>query len=138
MQDDMSDNKNNAEDALETILVVEDKVLERAAISEYLRHCGYNVIEAASADEALTLLNESHISIDIVFSVVEMPGSMDGFAFAQWIRANKPGIHIILTSDIVKAAQKAGDLCEEGPHLKKPYAPEALVDWIKRLRALKK
>jgi len=134
----MSDKENSVASVLETILVVEDKVLERAAISEYLRHCGYHVIEATSADEALVLLNEAHISIDIVFSVVEMPGSMDGFALAQWVRANKLGMDVMLTSDIVKAAEKAGELCEEGPHLKQPYAPEALVDWIKRLRALKK
>jgi len=133
----MSGIDNSPTSALETILVVEDKVLERTAISEYLRHCGYHVIEAASADEALVLLNESHISIDIVFSVVEMPGSIDGFALAQWVRAHMPGIDVILTGTIAKAAEKAGELCEEGPHLKKPYAPDALVDWIKRLRALK-
>ncbi len=134
----MGDKENRAASDTETILVVEDKVLERAAISEYLRHCGYRVVEAASADEALALLNESHLRIDTVFSVVEMPGSMDGFGLAQWVRANKPGMDVILASNIVKAAEKAGDLCEEGPHLQKPYAPEALVDWIKRLRALKK
>jgi CheY-like chemotaxis protein len=134
----MTENENSAAGNLESILVVEDKVLERAAISEYLRHCGYHVLEAASADEALVLLNEVDLSIDIVFSVVEMPGSMDGFALAQWVRGNKPGMDVILVNNIVKAAEKAGDLCEKGPHLQKPYEPEALVDWIKRLRALKK
>ncbi len=134
----MIDKEHSTANGLETILVVEDKVLERAAISEYLRHCGYHVIEAASADEALVLLNEAKLSIDLVFSVVEMPGSMDGFALAHWVRANRPEMDVILASNIVKAAEKAGDLCEKGPHLQKPYEPEALVDWIKRLRALKK
>ncbi len=37
-----------------------------------------------AADQAVVLLNEAYITIDIVFSVVEMPGSMDDFALAQW------------------------------------------------------
>jgi CheY-like chemotaxis protein len=50
---------------LETVLVVEDEILVRTAIAEYLRHCGYRVVEAASADEAMTVLQETakaHVS----------------------------------------------------------------------------
>jgi CheY-like chemotaxis protein len=128
-------NTSNSEAIFNTILVVEDEVLIRTAIAEYLRHCGYRVIEAASADEAIVMLNQADINIDVVFSDLEMPGSMDGFGLAKWVRSNKPGIHIILTGNIQKAATAAGDLCEEGPHLAKPYEPQQLIDWIKRLRA---
>ena len=123
----------------ETILVVEDEVLIRTAISEYLRHCGYRVIEACSADEAITLLTQPDIiKIDIVFSDIEMPGSMDGFGLSKWIRQHHKGIEVVLTSTIEKAAKAAGDLCEEGPHLKKPYEPQQVVEWIKRLRGSSK
>lgn len=131
----MNDTSNTSQAVFNTILVVEDEVLIRNAIGEYLRHCGYRVIEAASADEAIVMLNEPKIIIDVVFSDIEMSGSMDGFGLAQWVRANKPGVHIILTGNIQKAANAAGDLCEEGPHLAKPYEPQQLIDWIKRLRA---
>ena len=133
----MADNSSILQTEHDTILVVEDEILARTAIAEYLRHCGYRVIEAASADEAIVMLNEKNIQIDVVFSDVEMPGSMDGFGLAQWVRTNKPGLHIVLAGTIQKAANEAGDLCEEGPHLAKPYEPDHLVDWIKRLRASK-
>lgn len=121
--------------ALETVLVVEDEVLVRTAIAEYLRHCGYRVIETASADEALIVLQEKNIQIDIVFSDVEMPGGMDGFGLAKWVRAHRPDLQIILTSTLTKAAHAAGELCEDGPHLEKPYEPQQVIEWIKKLKA---
>ena len=47
------------------------------------------------------------------------------------------GLDVILAGTIEKAAEEAGDLCEEGPHLKKPYEPQQVVDWIKKLRNLR-
>ena len=61
----------------DTVLVVEDEVFVRMIISDYLRQCGYRVIEAASADEALTILKHTEIKVDIVFSDIEMPGTLD-------------------------------------------------------------
>jgi CheY-like chemotaxis protein len=123
---------------LETILVVEDEILVRTAIAEYLRHCGYRVVEAASADEAMAVLKETAIQVDIVFSDIKMPGSLDGSGLAKWVRENKPGLQIILTGTLVKAAHAAGDLCESGPHLEKPYEPQQVIEWIKRLKAIDK
>ena len=130
----MNDQSANTQ-AHDTVLVVEDEVLIRTAIAEYLRHCGYRVVEAASADEALVILNETDIQVDIVFSDIKMPGAMDGFGLAKWVRENKPGLEVILTGTIEKAANVAGDLCEHGPHLEKPYEPQQVIEWIKRLRA---
>ena len=62
----------------------------------------------------------------------------DGFALARWVRTERPRLNVILTGTIEKAAREAGDLCEEGPHLKKPYEPQNVVDWIKRLRNLRR
>ena len=64
----------------DTVLVVENEVLVRLAISEYLRHSGYRVIEVASADEAMMLLAQADIAVDVVFSAVELGGGADGFA----------------------------------------------------------
>jgi CheY-like chemotaxis protein len=124
--------------ARDTVLVVDDEILVRTAIAAYLRDCGYRVIETASADEALVILNEPTITVDIVFSDVEMPGSLDGFGLARWVREHKPGLEIILTGTMEKSANVAGELCEEGPHLKKPYEPQQVLEWIKRLRAYAK
>jgi CheY-like chemotaxis protein len=64
-----------------TILVVEDDIFVRLDIAEYLRDCGYRVIEAGTAAEAIDVL-ESNVPIDLVFSDIQMPGEMDGFGLA--------------------------------------------------------
>lgn len=119
----------------QTVLVVEDEVLVRLVIAEYLRECGYRVHEAANADEAVAMLKSPDVSVDIVFSDLIMPGSMDGFGLARWIRAHRPEIDVVLTSGIDRSAEIAGTLCEAGPLLEKPYEPQRVVDRIKQLLA---
>ena len=121
---------------LQTILVVEDEVFIRMVISEYLRGCGYKVIEAANGDEALTILQHLEIDIDVVFSDVDMPGSMNGFELAKWLSAHRANVDVILTGNVPRAADAAAQLCESGP-LPKPYEPQIAVDRIKRLMALR-
>jgi CheY-like chemotaxis protein len=127
---------DDIEHAQQTVLVVEDEVFIRMVISDYLRECGYRVIEAANADEALTILQHLEIDIDVVFSDVEMPGSMDGFALSKWLRTNRPNVDVILTGNAPRAANAAADLCDEGP-LPKPYHPDIALDRIRRLMALR-
>jgi CheY-like chemotaxis protein len=120
---------------LQTVLVVEDEILIRLVIADYLRECGYRVHEAASAEEAVVILQSPEVSVDVVFSDVEMPGSMDGFGLARWVRANKPGMQVILTSGAERSADIAATLCEAGPLLKKPYPSQDVVDRIRQLMA---
>jgi CheY-like chemotaxis protein len=115
-----------------TILVVEDEVLIRLTVSDYLRASGYQVIEASNADEALRLL-EADISIDVVFSDVNMPGSLDGFGLAQWIRRERADVKVILASGAARSAKIAGDPCEKSPFLRKPYAYADLERGIRTL-----
>ena len=81
------------------------------------------------------MLQSPEVAIDIAFSDVQMPGDMDGFGLARWIRANKPGVQVILTSGIERSADIAASLCEAGPLLMKPYPPQDVVDRIRRLSA---
>ena len=128
-------NLNPTPNALKSILVVEDEVLIRLAIAEYLRECGYKVHEATHATEALAVLESPEVSVDIVFSDVVMPGEMDGFGLARWVRTNRPGVEVILTSTVDRSAEVAGMLCEAGPLMKKPYEPQSVVERIKQLLA---
>jgi CheY-like chemotaxis protein len=118
-----------------TILIVEPDVIVRMATSTYLRECGYKVVEASGAEEATRLL-ETDLTVNIVFTEIEMPGGMDGFALATWVRRARPGTKVILTSTIKRTVEEAGDLCEQGPHLVKPYHPHDLERHIRRLLAL--
>lgn len=114
-----------------TILIIDDEALIRAMLSDYLQECGFKVLEASNADEAILIIEQSDVIIDLVFSDVGMPGSMDGFGLAQWIRANRPGLPIILTSGDAKKTSLAKGLCEGEPFLAKPYDLEVVVAQIR-------
>jgi CheY-like chemotaxis protein len=116
-----------------TVLIVEDETLVRLSIAAYLSGCGYHVIEANNADEAVSVL-KTEISIDVVFTDVQMPGSLDGFGLAQWVRRERPGVRIIVTSGTMRA-EDAKDLCEDGPFVQKPYAFEELERRIRYMLA---
>jgi DNA-binding response OmpR family regulator len=118
---------------LQKVLVVEAEVLIRLVLADYLRECGYRVFEAAHAEEAVEVLKSPDVSVDVVFSDVQMPGGMDGFSLARWVRTNKPGIHVILTSSVERSADIAATLCEAGPLLGKPYHPKDVVSRIRNL-----
>jgi CheY-like chemotaxis protein len=120
------------------VLVVDDEVLVRYAICDYLRECGYKVIEAADGDEAFEVLNDAQVNVDVILSGVQTPGSIDGFALARWVRANRPDVGVILAGTLSRAVEAAAGLCEEGPMLAKPYEPQAVVNRIKRLMAERK
>lgn len=115
-----------------SVLVVEDEVLIRLAVSDYLRECGYQVIEASNAEEAIRVL-QAGIKVDVVFSDVNMPGELDGFGLAQWIRRERSDIRTILASGATRSAKAAGDLCHKGPFLEKPYAHGDLEREIRML-----
>lgn len=118
-----------------TILVVEDDILVRMPIAAYLRHCGYRVIEAAGSSEALTVLNQVDLAVDVVLTDVELESGTGGFAVAMWIRENRPHTNIILAGTPRRAAEQAGELCAKGPHLKKPYDHDLVEAEIRNLLA---
>jgi len=121
-----------------TILVAESDVLVRLAIAAYLRDCGYRVIEAASSEEARAVLASEEADVAVVLSAVDLAGAMDGFALAQWVRKERSGVAVILAGTVEREARQARELCEEGPHLRKPYEPQQVVAWISRLRNTKR
>ncbi|HVY99448.1 MAG TPA: response regulator [Dongiaceae bacterium] len=114
-----------------TVMVVEPDILIRIAVADYLRHCGFAVIEARAAEEVLAVLDSGR-PVEIVFAEVALPG-MTGFDLAKTLRARDPSIGVILTSGAESASEKAGDLCEGGP-LPKPYKHEEVLRRIRRLR----
>jgi len=114
------------------ILMVEPDVLVRQPIAEYLRECGYKVVETGNTDEALVVMNAGTMAVDIILADAQAPGKLDGFGLARWMRQNRPSAKVILAGTVANEAKEAGDLCEDGPRLSKPYDPQLLVDRIKR------
>ena len=115
-----------------TVLIVEDEILARIVLAEHLRECGYRVLEAGNAAEAIMVLDSDYV-VDVLFTDVNLPGDMNGFALARWARQRRPRLRSIITSGTERAAQEASDLCDDEPYLLKPYDPAALVREIKRL-----
>lgn len=101
-------------------------------LADYLRDCGYKVVEGVTADDVLAVLAAGK-KIDVVLAEVQLGGSSNGFELARHIRENHPDIDVILSNGAPGAAQRAGDLCDEGP-LEKPYHPEEVVRRINALR----
>jgi two-component system, response regulator PdtaR len=102
------------------VLIVEDEALLRWNAVAIIEDAGFDVIEAASADEALAVL-EKRTDIRVVFTDVQMPGCMDGLTLAHVIRRRWPPVRIIATSGRTKF--RVGDLPEGGRFVGKPYTP---------------
>lgn len=83
--------------AQRTVLIVEDHFWTRYTVAEYFRGSGYRVIEANDANEAVSVLASGN-RVHVVFSDIQMPGSMDGLALADWIAQRYPELPVILTS----------------------------------------
>jgi CheY-like chemotaxis protein len=118
-----------------SVLIIDADILSRHALADYLRHCGYVVVEAVSTDEALIALGEAALSVDVILCEVAAIGSQSAFELANWVRANRPELEVRLAGSLASAADSAANLCENGPNLARPYEPQAVVDYIKRLRA---
>jgi CheY-like chemotaxis protein len=112
------------------ILVVEDDFLIRIGAVEMIETAGFDVIEAANADDAIKIL-EVRLDITVVFTDIQMPGSMDGLKLAAAIRGRWPPIKIIATSGRVDV--KGGDLPEGGRFLPKPYSSVEIVGALREL-----
>src|SRR5579872_5463105 len=86
-----------------SVLVVEDEPLIRISLSDVLRHDGLVVFEAADGEEAIALLQDDRIFIDLVFTDVRFPSGRNGFELAHWIRTRRPELLIAVTSGQVAA-----------------------------------
>lgn len=116
--------------SLPTVLVVDDEVLIRWIAGEILRDAGYDVVEAATADEAVKLLTAG-VVCDVIFSDVNMPGAMDGLGLAAHVARTHPALPLVLTS-----GRMARDELERpgvAAVLPKPYSEAELTRTIRRV-----
>src|ERR1700709_2865635 len=114
----------NSEAKRAVILIVEDELLIRMDAVETIEAAGFEVVEAARADEAIAIL-ETRLDITVVFTDIQMPGSMDGLKLAAAVRSRWPPIKIVATSGHVKVG--LGDLPQGGRFLHKPYSPGEIM-----------
>lgn len=111
-----------------SVLVVEDELFVRWAISEALRDAGYNVIEAVNGDEAVSII-QTGVQLDLVFSDVRMPGVIDGLALLEFINRVDPGIPVLVTSGHCEPALALGG--GAAGFVRKPYEIDALLGLVR-------
>jgi CheY-like chemotaxis protein len=102
------------------VLIVEDEYLLRMDAVDMIAAAGFEVVDAANADDAIEIL-EARRDITVVFTDIQMPGSMDGLKLARAVRGRWPPIKIVATSGRISV--DATDLPEGGRFLPKPYSP---------------
>jgi len=85
------------------VLVVEDEMLLRMRAVDMVEDAGFTSVEALDADEAVAIL-ESRSDIALLFTDIQMPGSMDGLKLAHAVHERWPPIQIILVSGQLKLA----------------------------------
>ena len=105
------------------VLVVEDDELMRMHAADLVRDLGFQVIEAANADDAISLL-ESSRDVTVVFTDIQMPGSMDGLRFVAAVRDRWPPIALLVTSGQLSLPDTA--LPQGARFVAKPYSPHQL------------
>ena len=112
------------------VLIVEDEPLIRMGAVYQIEDAGFEVYEAASADAAIALL-ELHKEIRLIFTDVDMPGSMDGLNLAHYVRGRWPPVKIMVTSGHVKVDEEhlpAGAL-----FIPKPYDVAEITQKVREM-----
>lgn len=114
------------------VLVVEDDALVRAEAVDLCEEAGFNVYEAKNADQAIRQL-ERHSEIRVLFTDIQMPGTMDGLKLAHAVRDRWPPVTIMVTSGRVKVSKE--EMPENGLFFAKPYPPDAIIKALNGISA---
>ena len=116
----------------QVVLIVEDEALVRMTEVDMIEEAGFEILEATNADEAILLL-EARLDITVVFTDIEMPGSMNGLRLAEAVRGRWPPIKIIATSG--RYVVRDGDLPSGGLFLAKPYSLNQISSALREITA---
>jgi CheY-like chemotaxis protein len=112
------------------VLIVEDEFLLRMDAVDMIEAAGFAVAEAANADQAIEIL-EARSDITVIFTDIQMPGSMDGLKLARAVRGRWPPIKIVATSGHVHISET--DMPAGGRFLPKPYSPAQVTGVLREL-----
>jgi two-component system, response regulator PdtaR len=114
------------------VLVVEDEFFARLHAIQLVEDAGYLAIGASNADEAIAIL-EARRDIRIVFTDIDMPGSMDGLKLAHAVRKRWPPIELIVTSGHFHLSED--DIPTRGRFFPKPYRDQEIISALRRFAA---
>jgi two-component system, response regulator PdtaR len=110
--------RSKSERTVARILVVEDDLIITMWVEEALLAAGYEVVTVSNADQAIAIL-ESDLKISLVFTDIDMPGTMDGLKLAAAVRARWPPVHLVVASG--KHRPHKSEMPARTVFLPKPY-----------------
>jgi CheY-like chemotaxis protein len=117
--------------SLPTVLIVEDEMLISHLVADWLNDRGFAVHEAASGDEALNYIDQGG-AVDVMFTDVNLPGSLNGAELATAVRARRPELPIVYASGRYTSDEIA-PLVPRSVFVPKPYNPAEVCSLLKRL-----
>ena len=106
------------------VLVVEDEPIIRMDAVAMIEDAGFRTFEAKSADDGITMM-EQHPEIGILFTDIDMPGSMDGLGLTHFVHKSWPTTKIIVASGAVETVRTA--LPDGAQFFSKPYPMQQIV-----------
>jgi len=113
------------------VLLVEDEPLVRMTAADGLEEAGFEVMEAANADAALSVLDARSDEVQVLFTDVNMPGSMDGMALAAKVHAKWPHVRLLISSGYARPGPD--EIPDDGRFVPKPYRADTIVRHIHEL-----
>jgi CheY-like chemotaxis protein len=112
-------------------IVVEDDPIIMMGTSAILEEAGFRVYESFDGDEAIEVLSKHWQSTVLLFSDVDMPGSMNGFAVARYVAEHWPRIEIVIASGHVKP--EPGDMPEKATFITKPFNQQMVMRHLSKI-----
>jgi DNA-binding NtrC family response regulator len=112
------------------VVIAEEDITQRREIVRYLQEHGFRVLEAADADEAMTLLR-SHSDVQAFVADSHLPGKRDGYELARVVRERWPAIAVVMMSGHSDAS--SGPVLDGAEFIAKPYILEHLAPTLRRM-----
>ena len=109
-------------------VVVDDNPLIRSAATEILEDAGFRVLEAHHGDAAYALMEECHGDVVLLFTDVQMPGTLPGFALARAVSASWPHVSIVVASGHAKPGP--GQMPQKARFIAKPFSVKVVHDHL--------
>jgi two-component system, response regulator PdtaR len=113
------------------VLLVEDELLVRMTAADELEEAGFHVLEAANADVALAVLEVRSDEVQVLFTDIDMPGSMDGMALAEHVHRRWPHVLLLISSGY--ARPHPDEIPDHGHFVPKPYRAATIVGHIHQM-----
>lgn len=115
------------------VLLVEDEPLIRQIMAESLEDAGFQVVQASTGDEAITLIHDPSMALTALVTDFHMPGRSDGAEVASVIREKWPDMPVVIASGRPDVLQQSWQAANGYRLLRKPYGPRQLIGVLREI-----